>query len=60
MAATTVISIEPLLRAEEVVRILSISRSQLYDLIRQGVLPPPIKLGGCSRWKVADIRAAIA
>lgn len=60
MAATVPLPIEPLLRSADVIQILSISRSQLYDLIRLGVLPPPIKLGGCSRWKAEDIRAAIA
>lgn len=59
MTTTTALTIEPLLRVEDVLRILSISRSQLYDLIREGVLPGPIKLGGCSRWRLAGILAAI-
>lgn len=60
MATTAASSIEPLLRADDVIRILAISRSQMYDLIRMGILPAPIKLGKCSRWRNSDILAAIS
>ena len=59
MSVSTAIPIEPLLRVEDVTRILSISKSQLYDLIRIGDFPRPIKLGRCSRWRLADVMAYI-
>lgn len=59
MSVSVVFPIEPLLRIQDVTRILSISKSQLYDLIRIGDFPGPIKLGRCSRWRVADVIAYI-
>jgi predicted DNA-binding transcriptional regulator AlpA len=40
---------------------LEISESTVYELVRRGVLPSPIKLsGGCVRWCWADVQAALA
>jgi predicted DNA-binding transcriptional regulator AlpA len=37
-----------------------ISRQHFYDLIRQGVMPQPVKLGTqCSRWVKAELIAAV-
>lgn len=58
MSVSAATTIAPLLRIEDVLRILSISRSQLYDLIRIGYLPAPIKLGKCAHWSSADISSS--
>ena len=59
MSVAALSEIQPLLRVEDVTRILAISKSQLYDLIRIGDFPGPIKLGRCSRWRLADVMAYI-
>lgn len=39
----------------------NISRNHFYDLIRQGVMPKPIKLSlQCSRWIRSELEAAVA
>ncbi|WP_366522384.1 helix-turn-helix transcriptional regulator [Flagellatimonas centrodinii] len=38
----------------------SIHRSTVYKLVQRGLLPRPIRLGSCARWRVADVEAAIA
>lgn len=48
-----------LLKATEVRAILKISHASLYRRIADKTLPPPIKLGGASRWYQSDILAAI-
>jgi excisionase family DNA binding protein len=47
--------IESLLSVREVCRILSISRSTLYQLVHKGQLVPPLKVGGRSKWRRADL-----
>ena len=37
-----------------------IHQSTLYRLIRRGLLPRPIKVGGSSRWVRSEIEAALA
>ena len=46
-----------LLKVDEVLSILNISRSRLYAGMRDGSLPKQIKIGGCSRWKASVISA---
>jgi predicted DNA-binding transcriptional regulator AlpA len=36
-----------------------INAATLYRHIRKGLLPPPIKLGGSSRWLLTEIEAAL-
>lgn len=46
-----------LLKAEEVKKDwLKISTTQLYELIKQGKLPKPLKQGRSSFWKLGDIK----
>jgi predicted DNA-binding transcriptional regulator AlpA len=45
-----------LLKAQEVKEWLKISNTQLYDLIKQGKLPKPLKQGRSSFWKLGDIK----
>jgi predicted DNA-binding transcriptional regulator AlpA len=35
----------------------SISRRSVWRAVAQGDLPPPVKIGRCSRWLPADIAA---
>ena len=37
-----------------------INASTIYRLIRRGLLPRPLKLGGSSRWVRSEIEAALA
>lgn len=46
-----------LLKIDEVLSILNISRSHFYAGIRDGTMPKQIKIGGCSRWKASVISA---
>lgn len=42
-------------------RELEISQSQVYSLVKAGILPKPIKLtSGCVRWSWASVQAAMA
>jgi predicted DNA-binding transcriptional regulator AlpA len=53
-----------LLDRRAVCRLLGGSRpinpSTLYRIIRRGLLPKPLKLGGSSRWVRSEIEAALA
>lgn len=48
-----------LLRAPEVADVLRVSVRQVWSLVARGLLPQPVRLGGCTRWRARDIRAAI-
>jgi predicted DNA-binding transcriptional regulator AlpA len=42
-------------------RELDVHESTVYDLVKRGVLPPPIKLSnGCVRWCWAEVQAKLA
>lgn len=41
-------------------RELEITDSTVYEMVRRGVLPPPIKMSpGCVRWCWAEVEAAL-
>lgn len=40
----------------EVCRALSVSRTMVYKLIHQKILPPPCHFGRSSRWRWRDVR----
>lgn len=50
--------IDPAERAETVCAILGIGRTKLYDLIKAGDFPAPIKFGKASRWPRSVIYSA--
>ena len=50
---------EQLLTAQDCMDRLQVSRTTFYDLVKQGTLPAPIKLGRCSRWRPSEVEAAI-
>ena len=46
------------LRLQKVTEVMCMSRSTLYLRIKQGLLPPPVKLGErCSAWPEYEIAA---
>jgi predicted DNA-binding transcriptional regulator AlpA len=46
----------PLLRASDVATTLNISIRHVWTLHAEGLLPDPIRLGRCTRWRESDIR----
>jgi len=52
-------NMKQLINLNQVMAKLGVSRSQVYNLINQGKLPAPKKIGASSRWVDADIDAFI-
>ena len=51
---------EKLLRVPEVEDLTAMKKSKLYDLVKQGQFPAPVRLGPRSvRWKASAVRAWI-
>jgi excisionase family DNA binding protein len=46
-----------LLSVREVGEVLGLNKSSIWRLARAGKLPQPIKVGGSTRWRRADIEA---
>jgi excisionase family DNA binding protein len=46
-----------LLTAEQVACLLGISRRSVFQWVRDGLLPRPMKLGASSRWHAPTLRA---
>lgn len=49
-----------LVPAAEAADMLSMGRSTFWNKVRLKQLPPPIKIAGLTRWRVADLRAFVA
>lgn len=50
-----------LIRRKEVERLTALSRSRIYDLMKQGAFPKPVQLGAMSvAWLEAEIHEWIA
>ena len=45
--------------AEEISSLLRVSKSGVYNLVREQKFPEPIRIGKCMRWDQADILAWI-
>ena len=45
--------------AAEAAQMLSIGKSTLWLHVKLGALPAPIKIGGATRWRVADLARAV-
>jgi prophage regulatory protein len=46
------------LRLKKVMNVMGVSRSTLYLRIKQGLMPPPVKLGErCSAWPEYEVTA---
>ncbi len=49
-----------LLRIQEVASLTKLSRSAIYSYVKQGLFPPPIKVGKRAvRWRSSDIQQFI-
>ncbi|HUY90660.1 MAG TPA: helix-turn-helix domain-containing protein [Pirellulales bacterium] len=48
-----------LLSAEEVGRLLGISTRTVWRMLSAGEIPPPIKIGGLTKWRREEIQAMI-
>lgn len=44
-----------LVNSDQLAGLLSVTRQHVYRLIKLGQFPPPIKLGGASRWSVKEV-----
>ena len=47
-----------LVTAAEGARLLSMGRSTFWNKVRLGLLPEPVRIGGLTRWRVADLERA--
>lgn len=52
-------ALERLLKMSDLEEILQMKKSAIYQLIQEGKIPKPIKIGGSSRWEQGDIQQAI-
>jgi excisionase family DNA binding protein len=48
-----------LLRVQEVAAMLGIGRSSVWAKVKNGRLPEPIKIGGSTRWRLADLQPLV-
>lgn len=48
-----------LVPAAEAAQMLSMGRSTFWREVGKGTLPAPIKLGGLTRWRVADLQRVV-
>ena len=46
--------------ASEVAQILQVTRSTVYNLVRKGILPRGLKIGQSRRWKLSEVKEALA
>jgi predicted DNA-binding transcriptional regulator AlpA len=44
-----------LIKEREVLRLLSICRPTLFNKVRSGALPQPVRIGRALRWRMSDI-----
>lgn len=48
-----------MLNVSQVMARLNIGKTAVYDLVKRGELPKPVKIGGSSRWIPEEIDAAL-
>ncbi len=51
---------DPLIRDREGAAMIGASVSTWWRRVADGTIPPAIKIGGMSRWRMSDIEAVIA
>lgn len=49
-----------LITANEAATLLTIGRSTFWAYVAKGKLPQPVKIGGLTRWRVADLQRHFA
>ena len=57
MNAITDLPDEALVDIETVTNLIAMRRTWLYDEIKAGLFPAPLKIGTASRWRLGDVRA---
>lgn len=45
-----------LVTVKEAAQMLSMGRSTFWQHVKNGALPKPVKIGGLTRWRLADLR----
>lgn len=58
-AASSLASAHINYRIDDLMGLFGIGRSTVYELVKKGILPPPIKLGRSSIWLGAEVYEAI-
>jgi predicted DNA-binding transcriptional regulator AlpA len=48
-----------MLNVTQVMARLNVGKSSVYGLVRNGLLPKPVKVGGSARWIDEEVEAAI-
>ena len=51
---------EALVEIETVCRLVGMRRTWIYDGIKAGRFPAPVKIGAASRWRLGDVRRWLA
>jgi excisionase family DNA binding protein len=49
-----------LVKASEAAKLLDMSRAHFYRMLKSGRAPAPVRLGGCVRWRVDELRAWVS
>lgn len=49
--------IDRLIRLPEVENIIGLKRTQIYEMVKTGSFPAPVKIGGASRWSLRAVSA---
>jgi len=52
-------AVDPLIRDAEGAALLGCSKATWWRRVADGTLPPAIKIGGMSRWKLSDVLEVI-
>jgi len=56
-ATATTTDTDALLKAGDLARLLSCDERTVWRWASAGTIPPPIRIGGCTRWRRADLDA---
>jgi len=59
IADSTPQDMDQLMDAERTANTIDVSLTYMYELIRNGIFPKPIKIGRSSRWSKAEVNAWI-
>ncbi|KAA9010173.1 helix-turn-helix transcriptional regulator [Histidinibacterium aquaticum] len=51
---------DPLIRDKDGAKMINASVATWWRRVADGTFPPPIKIGGMSRWRMSEIEEAIA
>lgn len=54
------IVVDTLLTAEDLAQMLKVSERTLWRLLSAGRIPNPVRIGGSTRWRLAEVQEWIA